>query len=162
MNTSPFDEYILPINPFSILLEKLFFNTGMTYYELEKRTGIDRGNLRRMAKGDVVPTNETMQTLADAFKINVEYFTTAYFQTTGMPLPVLQDYLRARYSWITYEDCKEVEALVHEVARRHGVPPVETGLIGIEAPYKATSRTKRTRSKKREESQGSAPEEAAA
>ncbi|MGW4844865.1 helix-turn-helix domain-containing protein [Nocardia brasiliensis] len=147
MNQTAYEAESTPINPMSILFDKLLYNSDISYYELEKRTGIDRGNLRRMATGRIAMSMESAEKIATALDINVEYFSTAYFQTTGMPLPTLQDFLRARFHWITYKDCREVETLVIELASNHGLAPSEKEM-GTERPYYARSRARRATSRK--------------
>ena len=61
--------------PFGPTVERLMDETGTTYRGLAQETGLSAGYLNHLVHGNrPVPSNEVMQTLADALGVEPEHF----------------------------------------------------------------------------------------
>ena len=62
-------------DPFGPTIEQLMDETDTTYRALADRTGLSAGYLNHLVHGNrPVPSNEVMQTLADALGVEPEHF----------------------------------------------------------------------------------------
>jgi transcriptional regulator with XRE-family HTH domain len=106
--------------PVSALLQRLREERGLSLYALERRSGLDRGHLRRIETGATWKLEPaTMQKLADALDVDVEDFYEAHWQTTGQPLPSLPTYFRTKHHSLTDADIAEIEAFVERTEQAH-------------------------------------------
>jgi transcriptional regulator with XRE-family HTH domain len=61
--------------PFGATIETLMAELGVTYRELATRTGLSAGYLNHLVHGNrPVPSNEVVETLAKALKVEAEHF----------------------------------------------------------------------------------------
>jgi transcriptional regulator with XRE-family HTH domain len=61
--------------PFGPTVERLMAEVGVTYRELAARTNLSAGYLNHLVHGNrPVPSNEVVQTLADALGVEPEHF----------------------------------------------------------------------------------------
>ena len=61
--------------PFGSTIEALMAEESVTYRELAARTGLSAGYLNHLVHGNrPVPSNEVVQTLADALGVEAEHF----------------------------------------------------------------------------------------
>ena len=61
--------------PFGATIETLMAELGVTYRELAARTGLSAGYLNHLVHGNrPVPSNEVVETLAKALKVEAEHF----------------------------------------------------------------------------------------
>ncbi len=61
--------------PFGATVESLMNEIGVTYRELASRTGLSAGYLNHLVHGNrPVPSNDVVQTLADALEVEPEHF----------------------------------------------------------------------------------------
>jgi transcriptional regulator with XRE-family HTH domain len=61
--------------PFGATIETLMAELGVTYRELAARTGLSAGYLNHLVHGNrPVPSNEVVETLANALKVEAEHF----------------------------------------------------------------------------------------
>jgi transcriptional regulator with XRE-family HTH domain len=110
----------MDLTPLSIRIMELRHSRGLSLYELEKRTGIDRSNLRKIETGMIkLPTKETMEKIAKALGRPLEYFSYDYYQMTGIPFPKISHYLPVKYPELTPEEVSKVSALVYELWMPH-------------------------------------------
>jgi transcriptional regulator with XRE-family HTH domain len=84
--------------PLGQKLQALREQAGLTLYELERRSGVNRAKLLRMESGVIrQPTPETLNKLASALDIDPEEFYDALWADTDSPLPSLATYFRSKY-----------------------------------------------------------------
>lgn len=103
--------------PFSKLLRQHRTASGLSLYELAKRSGIDRSRIKRMEDGEIkVPTLDVVHKLARALEADVEDFYDACWQTTGQPLPSMPIYFRAKYD-LPADQIQEVERYIERLRR---------------------------------------------
>jgi len=61
--------------PFGPAVERLMNDTGVTYRALAARTGLSAGYLNHLVHGNrPVPSNDVVETLADALDVEPEHF----------------------------------------------------------------------------------------
>lgn len=61
--------------PFGLTIERLMTEVGVTYRELAARTSLSAGYLNHLVHGNrPVPSNEVVQTLAEALGVEPEHF----------------------------------------------------------------------------------------
>jgi transcriptional regulator with XRE-family HTH domain len=61
--------------PFGPAVERLMNETGVTYRALAARTGLSAGYLNHLVHGNrPVPSNDVVETLADALEVEPEHF----------------------------------------------------------------------------------------
>lgn len=85
-------------------------------FELSRRSGYDRSNLRRIEAGlinSIAP--ETTQKLADALDADVEAFHDAIWKGDNTYLPSLPTFFRTKYKTLTPAQITEVEELVEQM-----------------------------------------------
>ena len=84
--------------PLGEKLQELRQQAGLTLYELEQRSGINRPKLLRIEKGEIrQPTIETLNKLADALDVDPEEFYDAAWAEADGPMPSLPAYFRSKY-----------------------------------------------------------------
>ena len=80
------------------LLKQLRAEAGLSLYELEKRSGVNRAKLQRLESGEIrQPTMATLTKLAAALGAEPEDFYDAVWQDSHEPLPSPAIYFRNKY-----------------------------------------------------------------
>lgn len=101
--------------PLASLLHRLLAETGLSLYEVAKRTGINRSTLTRVADGTTTsPDTATLNVLAKAFGVDPEVFYDAAWHETDKPLPSPAVYFRSKYRLNT-KQIAELEASLRRV-----------------------------------------------
>jgi transcriptional regulator with XRE-family HTH domain len=97
------------------LLKRLREAAGLSLYELDKRTGINRSTLMRIEDGTTTqPDVDTLNRLARALGVDPEDFYDALWAHTAEPLPSPATYFRRKYA-LSDEQVAELEAAVERI-----------------------------------------------
>ncbi|HVE45143.1 MAG TPA: helix-turn-helix transcriptional regulator [Acidimicrobiales bacterium] len=100
------------------LLQRLRLDAGLTLYELERRSGINRSTLQRMETGSTTnPDTKTLNALARFFGIDAEQLYDAVWQEADAPLPSPAVYFRSKYRLNT-EQIAEIEATIRRTTEK--------------------------------------------
>lgn len=102
------------LGPLAKKMAGLRKRAGLTYYELEKRSGINRAKLMRIEQGTIrYPTQRTLNKLADAFGIDRAELQDIAASGHSGPLLSLPAYLERKYGFNATQ-IAEVERAVRE------------------------------------------------
>jgi transcriptional regulator with XRE-family HTH domain len=108
------------------LLTRLRLETGISMYELAKRTGINRSTLMRIEDGTTTsPDIGTLNTLARYFGVEPELFYDAVWHGTDQPLPSPAVYFRSKYQ-LSPEQITELERSIQRIADKPDQPTNDT------------------------------------
>lgn len=89
---------------------------GLSLYELARRSGVSRGKLLHIERGDVrQPTPATLNKLAAALGIEPEDFYDAMWQDSTKPLPSPAIYLRSKYH-LSEDQIAQLQATIERAA----------------------------------------------
>ena len=106
--------------PLGTLVRRLRQEAGLSMFELAKRSGYDRSNLRRLEEGAInAIAPDTARKLADALDADVEEFYEAIWEADKTYLPSLPTFFRHKYHNLTSEQIAEVEGLVDQMQARN-------------------------------------------
>lgn len=104
--------------PLGSKLAALREQAGITLYELEKRSGINRPKLMRIETGEIrQPTTETLNKLAAALEVDPEEFFDAAWAESDGPLPSLPTYFRSKFH-LTDEQIAAVERTIKRIEQK--------------------------------------------
>jgi transcriptional regulator with XRE-family HTH domain len=85
--------------PFGPTVERLMAEVGVTYRELAARTNLSAGYLNHLVHGNrPVPSNEVVQTLADALGVEPEHFREYRLRVITDRLEALPDLIDRLYT----------------------------------------------------------------
>lgn len=102
------------------LLKQLREDAGLSLYELERRSGVNRAKLQRIESGEIRhPTMPTLTKLAAAHDIEPEDLYDAVWQDSSEPLPSPAVYFRSKYH-LSDEQIAELESTVDRVIAEDG------------------------------------------
>ena len=83
--------------PLGQKLKELRYTLGLSLYEVETRSGVNRAKLMRLENGTITkPTTETLNKLAQCLEVDPEELYDVAWATG--PLPSLPTYFRSKYS----------------------------------------------------------------
>jgi transcriptional regulator with XRE-family HTH domain len=104
------------------LVRQLRTAAGLTQFELERRSGVNRSTLMRIERGTVThPDVPTLNALARVLGVDAEVFYDAVWQDADGPLPSPTIYFRSKYHQLTDEQIAELTKAV-EAAAGHRRP----------------------------------------
>ena len=108
--------------PLGEKLQELRQQAGLTLYELEQRSGINRPKLLRIEKGEIrQPTVETLNKLAIALDVDPEEFYDAAWADADGPMPSLPAYFRSKYQ-MSDTEIAAVERTVRSIKSKQDKP----------------------------------------
>ena len=97
------------------LLKQLRDDAGLSLYELERRSGVNRAKLQRLESGEIrQPTMATLSKLATALGVEPEDLYDAVWQDSSEPLPSPAIYFRSKYH-LSDQQIAELESTVERI-----------------------------------------------
>lgn len=109
--------------PLGTRLAELRSEAGISLYELEKRSGVNRPKLLRIESGAIrQPTVETLNRLAAALDVDPEELYDAAWAESADPLPSLPTYFRSKYQ-LSDQQIAAVEKAVKRIADKPSPTP---------------------------------------
>ena len=97
---------------------------GLSAREVAERSGMADSNVLRLEHGVIAnPRPETLKSLADVLRLDLNdlYTTAGYVQPTG--LPSFTPYLRSKYADLPASAKRELEASFERIVTKHGYDP---------------------------------------